>query len=257
MGKIHVLMRKEDIDEEQIIGKIAVVFDVLLATSTMTAALYDGAKEVIPVLDGDHALNKRDGREEGSYLLVGEYEGRTIEGFLDPSPLGLQQKVRGKTVILSTTNGTVAVRRSSAAKKVYIASLLNGESVAREIKEKCKNETIVLVCSGSGGSFCLEDFYGAGYFLQCLTGNSEGDWELTDAARAALHFYDGKSDECETMLSESRVGGMLSKFGFEKEIRYVAQREILSIVPYLEKEAIVLEDREKTSQQSVGTTKGV
>lgn len=245
MGKLHVLMRKEDIDEEQITGKIAVVFDVLLATSTMTSALDDGAKEVIPVLNGDDALYEAKGKEEGSFLLVGEYEGRTIEGFLDPSPLGLQQKVKGKTLILSTTNGTVAVRRASAAKKVYIASLLNGKAVAQMIRESFKNETIVLVCSGSGGSFCLEDFYGAGYFLQCLLDNCDDHWELTDAARAALHFYEGKSDECETMLSESRVGQMLSRFGFCEEMRYVAQRGIVSIVPFLENEKVVIESPER------------
>lgn len=232
-------MRKEEIDENQLAGKIAVVFDVLLATSTITAALYDGAKEVIPVLDGEEARTVANQKEDGSYLLVGEYEGRTIKGFYDPSPLQLKGNVGGKSMILSTTNGTVAVRKSASAKKVYMASLLNGKAVANKIAKDHRDETIVIVCSGSTGSFCVEDFYGAGYFLNCLLKEAEEEWNLTDAALAAQQFYEAKSHQCETVLEESRVGQMLARFGFTEEIRFTAQRGIFPIVPYLNGEAIV------------------
>lgn len=239
MGKCHLLMRKEEIDEKQLSGKVAVVFDVLLATSTITAALYDGAKEVIPVLNEEEAHTIAKDKDNGSYLLVGEYEGRTIKGFYGPSPVQLKGNVAGKSMILSTTNGTVAVRKSASAKKVYLSSLLNGKAVAEKVAKDHHNETIIIICSGSSGLFCTEDFYGAGYFLDCLLKETEEDWDLTDAAHVAQQFYEAKSHQCETVLEQSRVGQMLTRFGFTEEIRFIAQRGIFPIVPYFNGEAIV------------------
>lgn len=235
MAKIHLLLKKEDIDQVKMNGeKVAVVFDVLLATSTIVTALNFGAKEVIPVLNEREAKEEAKDRLEGSYLLVGEYAGKTIKGFLPPNPLFLQEKVKGKTVILSTTNGTVAISRSANAKKVYIASLLNSLAIAEFLLDNHKDETIVIVCSGSSGEFNVEDFYGAGYLIAKLLGECPNNWELTDAAHTAYLFYLGTSDKAEEILSFSGVGQMLQRYGFDKEIGFVAQKGIFEIVPYLE-----------------------
>lgn len=240
MPKLHLLMKKEDIDEDKLNqDKIAVIFDVLVATSTITAALYYGAKEVIPVLNEEDAKKEAKGREKASFVLVGEYEGRTIEGFLDPNPLRLKEVINGKTMILSTTNGTVAVRKATRAKKVYICSILNGQSVADTMKVGHKNETIILICSGSSGQFCIEDFYGAGYFLDCLMGDANQNWELTDAAQAALLFYRGTPSGVEVLRS-SRVGQMLLNYGFRDDIDHVAQRGIMPISPYLKDKKVIV-----------------
>jgi 2-phosphosulfolactate phosphatase len=235
MAKLHLLMKKEDIDARKLKenNKIAVVFDVLLATSTITAGLHFGAKEVIPVLDEKHAKKKAEGRHPDSYILVGEYEGKTIDGFLDPNPLKLQNSIQGKTMILSTTNGTVAINKCSDAKKVYICSLLNGKAVAEAINHFHKNETIIVVCSGSSGEFNMEDFFGAGYFIDSLLNVAGEDWELTDSAMAALYFYRNSSTQGKEILLASRVGKMLKRYGCEEEVEYVAREGILPIVPYL------------------------
>lgn len=245
MGKIHLLMRKEEIDHEQMKGKIAVVFDVLLATSTITAALANGAREVVPVLNGEEALREAEKRADDRYVLSGEYAGLTLEGFVSPSPLELEGEVAGKTLILSTTNGTVAIKNAAMAKKVFAACLLNGEAVAKVIRSSYANETIVVVCSGSMESFCLEDFYGAGYFLDCLIGADETGWELTDSAKAALFFYRGNKEDSARMLERARVGNMLSGFGKAEDIRYVARRGVFSVVPCFHGEAIVNENVQK------------
>ena len=239
MRKCHLLMRKEEIDEKQLAGKIAVVFDVLLATSTITAALYDGAEEVIPVLNAEEARIVAKHKNEGSYLLVGEYEGRTIKGFYGPSPVQLKGKVAGKSMILSTTNGTVAARKAASAKEVYMSALLNGKAVAERIAKDHHDETIIIICSGSSGLFCTEDFYGAGYFLDCLLKETDENLDVTDAAHTAQQFYEAKKSQNETVLEKSRVGQMLSQFGFIDEIRFIAQRGAFPIVPYLNGETIV------------------
>ncbi|MCM3594484.1 2-phosphosulfolactate phosphatase [Metabacillus idriensis] len=231
MGKIHVVTRKEEIDEVKMDNKIAVVFDVLLATSTIATVLHHGAVSVIPVLDGDQARKRAAGISTDEYILVGEYEGRTIEGFLDPNPSVLKDTAAGKKVILSTTNGTVAVHKSSPAKKVYACSLLNSKAVADVLTAAHEDETIIIVCSGSSGQFSLEDFYGAGYLIHQLT--AQEGWNLSDSALTAKLFYEGSSHEQALVLGQSRVGKMLEEYGFREEITFISNQDCFHTVPVL------------------------
>jgi 2-phosphosulfolactate phosphatase len=232
--KVHLLLKKEEIDEEKMQeNKLAVVFDILLATSTVTAALEFGAKEVIPVLNGTEAQLEAQGREEDSFVLVGEYQGKTIDGFLSPNPLELKEKIQGKTVILSTTNGTVALKNSSGANAVYAASILNSQAVANHILKDYKGETIILVCSGSSQEFNVEDFYGAGCFIDCLYRGKGEEIDLTDSAFAAHQFYINNKEKGQDILKISRVGQMLLQAGFDKEIEFVSQEGFFQSVPRL------------------------
>lgn len=241
MPKLHLLLKKEEIDAAKMQkDKTAVIFDVLLATSTIAACFWHGAKEVIPVLDGDEARREAIGRAPGSFCLVGEYNGRTIEGFLDPNPLQLKNEIIGKTVVLSTTNGTVAIRKAANANKVYTASLLNGQAAAAKIAAAHQGETIVAVCSGSGGEFCLEDFFGAGYFIDCLM-NETAHWEMTDAAKAARIFYVSNREWASRLLKDTRVGEMLIGYGFEEEIDFIAETGLVDFVPWLEAGKLVVD----------------
>lgn len=233
MGKIHLLLTKEEINEEKMTGKIAVVFDVLLATSTITLGLSLGVKEVIPVQSEEEAISESLGRELNSFLLVGEKEGIALEGFHDPLSLRGHKELKDKTVILSTTNGTVAIRKAASAKKIYIASLLNGAAVAEKIVTDYQGDTIVLVCSGSSGSFSMEDFYGAGYLLSTIVEGRSEEWSLTDSAQAALMFYQGNTLDSDEVLRKSRIGQMICEMGFGDEVAYVSQRGIFSLVPTL------------------------
>lgn len=234
MTKIHLLMKKEEMDQQKLSGnKIVVIFDILLATSTITASLEFGAKEVIPVLNGKEALEIADGFSTNETVLIGEYNGATLDGFHSPNPLALRNEVNGKTIILSTTNGTIALKNAQAAKKVYAASILNSKSVVNHIRQTYDDETIVLVCAGSFGHFNMEDFYGAGYFIDCLLSETIL-LEMTDASLAALHFYRGFKDKEIEILAESRVGKMMVNYGFEAELHFVSQKSIFNVVPMLE-----------------------
>jgi 2-phosphosulfolactate phosphatase len=234
MSKIHLLLKKEEINPQKINdNKVVVIFDILLATSTITTALQFGAKEVIPVLNGEEALKEAASRENGSYCLVGEFQGRTIDGFLSPNPWQLRNSLQDKTVILSTTNGTVALKKCAVAKKVYAASILNGKAVANHLKTTLIDETIILVCSGSSGEFNVEDLYGAGYFINCLVNEAGEEWELTDSAFAALNFYLAYKEVGKEILSQSRVGKMLIANGYKEEIEFISRESIFSIVPIL------------------------
>jgi 2-phosphosulfolactate phosphatase len=232
-------MRKEEIDKEKIKGKIAVVFDVLLATSAITIGLEFGAKAVIPVLNSQQALDEAKLREKDSFILVGEDNGVTLDGFLDLSPVLIKDVVRGKTMILSTTNGTIAICNASKAKEVYIASLLNSEAVALNIQKSHFDETIVVICSGSRGNFCIEDFYGAGYFINILN-ERDNDWVMTESAQTALDFYKNNCHRNEQLLCNSRTAKFLEELGFLKDVEFVAQRSIYSTIPYLKENKFIV-----------------
>ena len=232
MAKIHVLLKKEELDSERLPGKVVVVLDILFATSSIVAALAHGAVEVVPALNGEAALQEAARRPEGSYVLSGELNAVTLEGFSRPTPMSLLgQDLAGKTLIYSTTNGTVAVKKAREADHVYAAALLNGEAMVAQIERAHAGETVLIVCSGSADNFNLEDFYGAGYLVS-LFARRPGAHEFTDAAVAARLLH----DHCEALecLAASRVGRMMLPLGLEHELKFASQKSRFAVVARLE-----------------------
>lgn len=243
--KINVILKKEDINPLQITNNhVVVVLDIILATSTIVSLLHAGAKEVYPVNDRLEALSLSDDLVAKSPLLVGEEDGELIDDFLAPSPLLLRDKIRDKTIILSTTNGTVAIRKVSHARKVYIGSLLNNAAVAKAVCNQNRfNQTVHIVCSGSSSQFCMEDFYGAGhliYELIKLAGRNQ--FELSDSALNSYLFYEKYSSvtDGEHILRKSRVGDMLIRQGFSDDISYVSKQGKYKGIPELNKNRIII-----------------
>ncbi|MFQ3544006.1 2-phosphosulfolactate phosphatase [Halobacillus rhizosphaerae] len=229
MGKVQVIFKKEEIKPGEMAGKTAVVFDVLFATTTITAALADGAVSVIPVLTGAQAREKAKTFKE-PYVLAGEDQGKTLEGFHHPLRTFLQPVVKNKHLILSTTNGTVALQRSSQADHLYAASLLNNQAVARRLYEEHRHDTILLICSGTSGDFTMEDFFGAGSLMNELL--KLGKWDMSDAARTALLFYRGIHQTSVELLRSTRIGQLLIELGMDPvEINFASQEGIFDTIP--------------------------
>ncbi|PWT73044.1 MAG: 2-phosphosulfolactate phosphatase [Proteobacteria bacterium] len=230
--KVHVLFRRQDLDTVKLEGKVVVVLDVLFATSTMIAALAGGAAEVVPTLDEHDARAMARGLAPGSYVLSGELLAETIAGFASPTPLALMHHgVERKTVIYSTTNGTVALRDSSVAAHVYAGALLNAQAVVRHIAREHPEGTIVIVCSGSMGNPNLEDMYGAGYFVELIARAWGEQRDFSDAAWAARALF--HSEPAESMLLRCRVGALMRERGLTDEVKYAAQLSALDVVPKL------------------------
>ncbi|HET7824969.1 MAG TPA: 2-phosphosulfolactate phosphatase [Anaeromyxobacter sp.] len=231
MARIHVLTRKEELDGQRLPGKVVLVVDVLFATSSIAAALANGATEVVPMPDGDAARAEAARRPAGSYVLAGEKDAETLPGFNHPLPLSLSaEAVGGRALILSTTNGSVAIHRSADAARVYAAALVNGEAVIRHVDGALRDETVLVVCAGSGGAFNLEDFYGAGHLVSLLA-RGNGRHELSDAALAARALHD-RSDALEC-LAASRIGRRMRDRGLEREVAFAAQKGCFDVVPLL------------------------
>jgi 2-phosphosulfolactate phosphatase len=229
--KLHVLVKKEELDGQRLAGKVVVVLDVLFATTSIAAALAHGATEVIPTLHGEAARAVAAARPAGSFVLAGEYGAETLPGFANPTPLALLDlPLAGKALVYSTTNGTVAVHRAAGAARVYAAALSNGAAVAERVASRAEGDTVLVVCSGSVDAFNLEDFYGAGHLVSLLSRIRPG-WELSDAARAARMLHDGA--DAMACLSESRVGRMMRERGLEREVEWASRKDHLAVVPEL------------------------
>jgi 2-phosphosulfolactate phosphatase len=231
-NKVHVLFRRQDLDMVKLDGKIAVVLDVLFATSTMVTALGNGAARVIPTLNEAQARQEAESHAAGTFVLSGELYADTIEGFASPAPLALlEHAIADKTVIYATTNGTVALKESSAAGHVYAGALLNAPAVVSHIARSHPESTIVMVCSGSMGNPNLEDLYGAGYFVDLIADTMGEGTDFSDAAIAARAVF--RSAGAEETLLRSRVGKLMQERGLTHEVKYAAQLGTLDVVPKL------------------------
>jgi 2-phosphosulfolactate phosphatase len=231
--KVHVLMKKEELDGVRVPGKVVVVLDILFATTTMVSALAHGAAEVVPVLDEAAARSRARSYAEGSYVLSGELLAETLPGFAHPAPLALvEHGVQGKTVIYSTTNGTVAMSQAAGAARVYCGSLLNARSVAQHILARHPGDTVLIVCSGSMNNFNLEDFYGAGVLVERFAELLGGTADLSDAAKAALAV--SRHAALPEALFECRVGRMMLARGLRREVEFACRVDQFPVVPVLE-----------------------
>lgn len=230
--KIHVLTKKEELDGERLAGKVVVVLDILFATTTMVTALAHGAQEVVPVADEAAARALGERLPAAARVLSGELYAQTLPGFVQPTPIALvEHGVNGKTLIYSTTNGTVAMTQTGAAARTYCGALLNARALAEHIVARHPRDTVLIVCAGSGNNFNLEDFYGAGYLVERFADLLGANVDLSDAARAARSLYHAaKSPEA---LLECRVGRFMAARGLQREVEFACRFDAFPVVPVL------------------------
>jgi len=171
---------------------MCVVFDVLRATSTFVTALHHGAKAIIPVSEIAEAVAIR--KSQPGVLLGGERDGIRIsaEGIdfdLGNSPREYTpEKIRGKTIVSTTTNGTRALRACVGAKTILAASFLNLTATAEFLRQKNFTD-ILLVCAGTRENKADEDVLAAGALIELLIRDETIiSAHSRSAARARLQF---------------------------------------------------------------------
>jgi 2-phosphosulfolactate phosphatase len=172
---------------EQLVGKTLVVIDVLRATTTIVHALAAGAREVIPCLEIDEALETAQAKGALA-VLGGERGGRKIAGFhLGNSPLEYTPDVvGGKSVVFTTTNGTRAMMRCRAAGRVLIGAFSNFSALCGELSD---DEQIEIICAGTDGEVTREDTLLAGAIVDELSRSAGGEEiELNDQAEIAAEI---------------------------------------------------------------------
>ncbi len=225
-----------------------VVFDVLRATSTMVTALFNGARCIHPVLTIEEALALRAAHFPEA-LLGGERAGQRIDGFdLGNSPREYTpEAVSGREIIMTTTNGTVALRACEGAQTVYASSFLNLRTLASQLSAAVAEAGhLVLVCAGTGERFALEDGLAAGALLALLDAGKRGKGSLTmdDASAAMLAFYKRSQRQLLAALQASENGRRLTQIGLDGDIEWCARESPMDWIAVMR--AGVLEGRKMT-----------
>lgn len=211
-------------------NRIAVVIDVLRASSTIIAALNSGADCVETVDDVDVAMARAHELGRDTCVLAGERGSVKLPHFdLGNSPLEFTPDVvNGKRVILTTTNGTQAVHVSRDADAIVIASMLNVSAVADWLLEHEKDVTII--CSGTEGRLSLDDIHCGGLLASKLFEPGFTP-QLNDGVRIALQWFAANAGNAPYVLASCTHGQRLISQGFEKDVQWCAQIDTIPIAP--------------------------
>ncbi|MEW6663305.1 MAG: 2-phosphosulfolactate phosphatase [Bacillota bacterium] len=219
---------------QEITGKEAVVvIDVLRASSTIITAFNSGCREVIPVASPEEALEMKKNLPK-ECLLGGEREALIIPGFdLGNSPQEYRPEiVRGKTLVMTTTNGTKALILSKGAASSLIGGFLNASAVTGKLASAPE---VLLACAGTKGRFSLEDFAAAGAIAHRLSIRGA---KLADLTMAACGLYLAYREKLEALLSASEHGQRIIRLGWQADISYCGQEDLCPVVPVFQENSL-------------------
>ncbi len=221
---------------------VAVVIDVLRATTTIAFALNNGAESIQVFDDLDELRKTADKWPSSSRLLLGERGGKKVDGFdLGNSPLLVTpERVKGKRLFMSTTNGTKALKRLHEVKSLYTMGLPNRKAVADRLLSGKVSE-VWMLGSGWEGSYSLEDSLAAGALASILLGQSLVDVDvINDELFSALALWESWEKEPEKCLRTATHGKRLMGLGdHDGDLKRCAELDSLSVVP-TQKESGVL-----------------
>jgi 2-phosphosulfolactate phosphatase len=240
---IEVVFTPAGLAKDEIAGKTAFVIDVLRATTCVCAALHHGARGVIPVTSIEEATRMAQTLGPADVLLAGERHGLPIPGFaLGNSPLEMtDEAVRGKILVMTTTNGTTAMLACAGAGQVYLAAAANLTVAAGRAREALEaGGGIVIVCAGRGGGFGLDDAYAAGRLVAAALDGRRLRAGLGDAARASLDLVRRYRDRWRRPLSLSAAGRHLAELGMTGDVIEAAQQDRYPVLPQLHDRRISL-----------------
>src|SRR3990170_5109742 len=187
--RLDVLFTPAGLTLAKVQGRTVFVIDILRATTSICAAMTSGAKAIIPVASTEEALRLAQTIGSADLLLAGERNCVRIDGFqLGNSPLEMTEAaVRGKTLIITTTNGTKALLACQGAGAVYPACAGNLSLATEKAREALDAEGgMLVVCAGRGGAFSLDDAYTAGRLVSAALGGPRARRGLNDAALGSL-----------------------------------------------------------------------
>ena len=237
---IDVVFLPSQMDAGRLPGAQVVVLDILRATSTIVTALANRAKEVRLFADIESAVAAKGG-VVGPVLLAGERGCVKVEGFdcgNSPAEYAVH-KVGNATILLTTTNGTVAAVAAQAARRMLIGSLLNSAATAKALLKEINATDTLLVCAGTNGQVSCEDIIGAGAILfQIMQQTYNPSLPFTDRAWIAYHAFAGVRQKLGAALRLGAGGINLIEAGLEDDIDLCAQLDAVPVVVGLEREPL-------------------
>ena len=231
--RVDVFFAPSVVTPPDVQNRAAVVVDVLRASTSIATALANGARAVIPLASSEEVASRAKNLERSEVRLAGERRMQPIPSFdFGNSPLEFtRDAVEGKTVLMSTTNGTPAVLAVQGAKDVVIGSYVNFSAVLALLKASMKaGSDVAIVCAGNERHFALEDSACAGLFVQHLTAKY-AKAEMNDAAQAALVLNKKYGTNLKRLLNASAHGKALIEAGFGNDIAACAELNAYAVLP--------------------------
>lgn len=211
--------------------KTVVIVDVLRATSTIVTALANRCDEIIPTSGVEEALSIAAMYNKEDIVLGGERRGEKVEGFkLGNSPCEyLEEVVKGKKLILATTNGTRTIKDYRDAENVFVASFLNAKATV----DACINakEDVLIICSGQDAKFALEDSIFAGLLVEMI--KERENVTLSDSAIAALYIKQQSNPDIYEALRSTDHGSYLESIGYGKDLLDCSKVSTIDVVAKL------------------------
>ncbi|MDP2480323.1 MAG: 2-phosphosulfolactate phosphatase [Candidatus Palauibacterales bacterium] len=218
-------------------GRVAVVIDVIRASTTIVAALDAGARRLVPVDSTEAAERRSASYDDVRPLLCGEREGLPIRGFdLGNSPREfVAESVGDRDLVITTTNGTRALERVRGAQAVLVACLRNLGAVADELRRR--GRPVLVVCAGRGGRVGLDDVWCAGLLVERL--GASGPVQPDDGARVAMQTARGLGEPNAGALARTEAGAALVRIGLGGDLDMCASVDSSRMVPMLTGEGLV------------------
>lgn len=222
--RVDVYQTIQDLEREKLAGADAVVIDVLRMTSTVTNALSNGAEKIRLVGDEKKA---RALSEKENALLGGERGGVKLEGFaFGNSPLEYtKENVRGKTIVMTTTNGARAAEAVTGAKSIRLCTFRNVNAVSKSLEN---TESVIILCAGTHDRFSLDDCLCAGALCARLH-----PWEENDLAVGMRLLYEAHKDNLHQALRDTKHYKYLKSIGFTDDLEFCLKQDASACVPVM------------------------
>ena len=215
-------------------GSLVVIIDILRATSAICSAFANGVKSIIPVESIGEA---RDYKNRG-YLVAAERDGIILD-FADfgNSPFNFtRDKIEGKTIVYSTTNGTGIIKLASSAAYIVIGSFLNITALTRWLLEK--DQDVILFCAGWKNRFNIEDSVCAGAFAEKLMNSRQFD-TICDSTKAAIDLWGLAKDDLRRYIDKAAHRSRLKANGLDDCIDFCLTPDYTDKIPVIKDGVLV------------------
>ncbi len=231
--RLDVFFTAREVGPGDVAGRVVAVIDVLRASSSIAAALAHGARAVVPAESAEAVITRAKAFDRHEVRLAGERRMRRIEGFdFGNSPLEFTaEAVEGRTVLMTTTNGTAAFAATQGAGAVYAGAFVNFSAVLAVLRSALRGGAdLALVCAGHEGRYALEDAACAGRLVHHVTRRLPGV-DHNDAALAAVLLHRRLGDDVWRIFEASTHGQALAGAGFAADLVACATVDASPVVP--------------------------
>jgi 2-phosphosulfolactate phosphatase len=231
--RIDVHFHGSSTGQHDLHDRVVLVIDVLRASTSIAAALANGARAVIPMEGVDDTIMRARSLEKSDVLLAGERKMAPIPGF----PLGNSPReftasvVTGKTLVMTTTHGTAALYHANGAGEVLVGSFANYTTILARLRAAARAEkSITMICAGTNGRFALEDAICAGRFVRGVARRGIQP-ALGDAASVAAMIDRRMGADLPAVLRDSEHGRALIDAGLGDDVTYCATLDNHPVIP--------------------------